>query len=82
MVTNDDGWIALKRYQTINKIIKVGGEEYLFHTRANICLSWVRPEHVGQVLGITRMCCGGNKKPQFRYANEADVRRWTVGGGR
>ena len=82
MITGDDGWIALKRYQTINKLVTVGDEDYLFFTKANICLAWVRPEHVGAVLNIKKICCGGNKRPQFRYANETDVRRWSQGGGR
>jgi len=30
---------------------------------------------------LTKVCCGGNKKTVYRYANEADVRRWTNGGG-
>ena len=82
MITNDDGWVALKRPQTINKVVTVRDEQYLFHTRANICLSWIRPEHVDSVLNIKRVCCGGKKKPMFRYANEDDARRWTNGGGR
>jgi hypothetical protein len=82
MITNSDGWVALKRYQKINKLISVGGEQYLFQTRANICLAWVRPEHVGAVLAIKKVCCGGNKKPMFLHANESDVRRWENGGGR
>jgi hypothetical protein len=53
---NEDGWIALKRYQTIPR------------------------EHVDQVLSITKMCCGGNRKPMFRYANALDVHRWVNGG--
>ena len=82
MIADDNGWIALKRYQTINKIVNVSGEEYLFFTKANICLAWVKPEHVGAVLNIKKVCCSGKKKPQFRYAGEADVRRWSAGGGR
>jgi len=82
MVYNDDGWVALKRFQTINKLVIVGDEEYLFATRANICMAWIRPEHVDQVLAIRRVCCSGTKKPMFTYANEDDVRRWTNGGGR
>jgi hypothetical protein len=82
MEYNDDGWVALKRFQTINKMVNVGGEEYLFATRANICLAWVRPEHAGQVLAIKRVCCSGSRRPMFTYANEADVRRWSAGGGR
>jgi len=82
MVYNEQGWVALKRYQTINKLVTVGDVEYLFMTRANICMAWVRPEHVGQVLSKKRICCGGNKRPMFLYANESDARRWTNGGGR
>jgi len=82
MVTNEDGWVALKRYQTINKLVTIGEMQYLFSTRANICIAWVRPEHVNQVLTLKKVCCGGSKKPQFRYANESDVRRWEAGGGR
>jgi len=82
MEYNDDGWVALKRYQTINKLVTVGDEEYLFMTRANICMAWVRPEHVDQILSKKKVCCGGSKRPQFRYANDDDVRRWTSGGGR
>jgi hypothetical protein len=90
--TNDDGWIALKRFQTINKIVTVGDEQYAFQCRFNIdeqyafqcrfniCMAWVRPEHVDQVLSITKMCCGGNRKPMFRYAQALDVHRWTNGG--
>ena len=82
MVTNDDGWVALKRFQTMNKIVNVGGDEYLFITKANICMAWIRPEHVESVLRIKKVCCGGSRKPMFRQANDDDVRRWTVGGGR
>jgi hypothetical protein len=78
--TNDDGWIALKRFQTINKIVTVGDEQYAFQCRFNICMAWVRPEHVDQVLSITKMCCGGNRKPMFRYAQALDVHRWINGG--
>jgi len=82
MVTNEDGWVALRKYRTINQIVSVGGNEYAFANRANICLAWVRPEHVDQVLSMKRVCCGGNKKPLFTYADEVSVRRWTNGGGR
>lgn len=82
MITNDDGWVALRKYRTINKVVSVGGEDYAFITRANICLAWIRPEHVEAVLQIKRVCCGGNKKPMFSYADETAVRRWTNGGGR
>jgi hypothetical protein len=80
MEYNENGWIALKRYQTINKIVTVGDEQYAFVTQHNICMAWVRPEHVDQVLAIKKVCCGGGKKSQFRPASETDVRRWESGG--
>ena len=80
METNEDGWVALKRYQTINKLVTAGGKEYMFITKYNICLAWIRPEHVGQVLSIKKECCSGSKKPMFCYASETAVRRWTYGG--
>ncbi|PNX52368.1 MAG: hypothetical protein BV458_09935 [Thermoplasmata archaeon M9B2D] len=82
MITDENGNVALRKYRTINQIVTVGGEEYLFNTKANICLAWVKPEHVDAVLNIKRTCCGGNKKPAFTLADETAVRRWTNGGGR
>jgi hypothetical protein len=47
--TNEDGWVALKRFQTIPKVVKVGGMEYAFTCQNNVCMAWVQPEHVNQV---------------------------------
>lgn len=78
--TNENGWVALKRYQTIPQVITVRDEQYAFQCRFNICMAWVRSEHADQVLALTRMCCGGNRKSMFRYASALDVHRWTNGG--
>jgi len=80
MVKNENGDVALKRYQTINKVVTVSGTEYAFITQNNICMAWVHPEHVDQVLSIMKQCCGNGKKPMFTYASETDVRRWQYGG--
>jgi hypothetical protein len=80
MEYNDDGWIALKRFQTIPRLVTVGDDQYAFQCRNNICMAWVRPEHVNQVLSVMKMCCGNSKKPMFTYASETDVRRWQYGG--
>ena len=80
MEYNNNGWIALKRYQTINKVVTVGKEQYAFCTSHNICMAWVKPEHVNQVLAVQRVCCSGSKKSQFFYASETDVRRFEHGG--
>lgn len=82
MITNEAGQVALKRYRNTPKIVKVGNMQYLFSVRANICMAWVESEHIGSILAMKRVCCGGNRKPDFTYANESDVRRWENGGGR
>jgi len=74
--------VAVCYYQTIPHTIKVVDTEYAFVVRANICLANVKEEHVDKVLGITKFCCGNNKKKVYRLANENDIRRWNNGGGR
>lgn len=79
---DDRGWVAMKHYQPGQVLIQSmpSGHEYVAHTRANICLTFVCPEDVPAVLAKQGGCC--NKKRQlFDFANEADVRRWTNGGG-
>ena len=71
---------AICYYQTIPHVIKVADTEYAFAVRHNICLSEVKDEHVDKILGITKVCCGNNKKKVYRLASETDIRRWNVGG--
>lgn len=82
MVTDENGNIAIKYYQTVPKEVTVGSVLYQFEIRANINMAWVRPEHVEAILAITKQCCGGTRHNVFRYANENDVRQWTNRGGR
>lgn len=79
---NDAGQVAVKYYQQIPKQVKVMGTLYIFGIRAQISMAWINPEHVDSVLSIRGGCCGAKKPGVFRLANEADVRRWTNGGGR
>lgn len=80
--TNDRGDTALRYYQTIPHTIVVSGHQYAFVVRANICLAWIKAEHLEKVLSTTKICCGNSAKKVYHYANESDVRRWTNGGGR
>lgn len=82
MVTNENGEVALRAYQTVQKLIKANGHNYVFVPKHNISLAWIKPEHVSTVLSITRNCnCGGNRNPYFRYADQHDVDIWngTIG---
>jgi len=82
MITNSEGQIAIKYYQNHPHTVIAHKYEYAFVVRANICMSWIKPEDVDVIMAITKTCCGGNKNKVYRYANENDVRQWTNGGGR
>lgn len=82
MQVNEQGEVALKHYQPAQVLVQntPSGKEYVFTTRANICLAWIQEGDVQSILSRTGGCCGGRRK-LFDYANESDVRRWTNGGG-
>lgn len=77
-----DGNVAITYFQEVPQQVKIGDTTYRFAVHANICMAWVKKEHVQAVLNITRTCCGGNKRHPYREANETQVRRWTNRGGR
>lgn len=72
-----DGYTAIMYFQQIPQKVKVGSDIYHFDVKANICMAWVKDEHVGAVLGITKTCCGGNKNHPYRLASETNIRRWS-----
>lgn len=83
--TNPANQTALKYYQPAQVLAQKtpSGSDYVFVPRAGISLAWVNEADVGNLLGRKAGCnCGGKKRQAFFYANEADVRRWTNGGGR
>lgn len=75
-ITNDDGLVAMKYPQPINKGIQVPGGFYAFSPRRNISMAWVRPEHVDHILSVRQTCCGGRHTFTFRLATESDARVW------
>lgn len=81
--TNEQGYIAVKYRQPGQVLITSmpSGTEYVATTRANICMAWVKPQDLQAVLAKKDHCCGNKPKQAFFLANEADVRRWTNGGG-
>ena len=72
-----DGYTAIKYFQQVPQKVKIGTDEYRFEVKRNICMAWVKDEHVEAVLNITRVCCGGNKTHPYRAANEASIRVWS-----
>lgn len=84
MQTNQDGWIALRYYQSTQVLVQKtpSRHDYVFVPQANISLAWIRPEDVDNILARKKGCCGGHKRNSYLYANENDVRQWTNKGGR
>lgn len=84
MAVEFDGYTAVKYYTTIPHVVTIQNMQYAFIVKANICLSWVKNEHVSIVLALHRKgrCCGGHQGQEYRLANEDDVRRWKQNGGR
>lgn len=74
-----DGYTAIRYFQQVPQKVKIGTDEYNFVVKANVCLAWVKNEHVEQVLNITRICCGGNKNHPYRVASEQNLQAWTNG---
>ena len=82
---NDAGEVALKVWppQQLMAQQTPSGKDYVFMIRADIALSWVDPQDVANLLErrVDCGCANGSTRRAFVYANEADVRRWTNGGG-
>lgn len=75
-IVNENGDVAMRYYQNTGKLVKVGSAEYLFRTLNNMCIAWVKPEHISGVVAIKRNCCGNRVAQQFFLANEMQVRIW------
>lgn len=81
MITNEQGQVAIKYYQTRPHVLKVGGKEYAFVVRARLCMTWIDANHIDTVLQIKKNCCGNNSRTVYSYATEQVVNIWTKGGG-
>lgn len=80
MVKNEQGQIALVYYQPIPQTVRVNSFVYPFVIKNTISMAWVNEEHVPNILGITKSCCGGNTKNVFHYASDGQVRVWSGTG--
>lgn len=81
-IVNGDGRTAMKHYQVGQIIVKCGQTDYIFRTRANICMDWIVDSDIACVLAKKGGCCGQKRPGIFSYANASAVRRWTNNGGR
>lgn len=80
MIKNENGDIAIRYYQTLPHVVGISGKpkiEYVFSVQHNICLSWVKPEHIDQILNIKKHCCGNNRKQVYFLAEQRHVDIWS-----
>lgn len=77
-VTNAAGQVAMTNRQPIPKLIRVKNKEYLFSVQHTVSLAWIDPGDVPAVLSIVGGCCN-NRQPQFREANDMQVKVWLEG---
>jgi len=76
-IYNAENLVAIRYYQTIPHTIGVGGEEFAFIVQHNICMGWIPPEKVDQVLAIKKNCCGNNRKSVYFVATQYHVDIWS-----
>lgn len=86
MVTNSDGWIAVKYYKQAQVLTRgtPSRNDYVFVVKANISLAFVRPEDAGSITSRmikNRECCPGGRKngPAYTYATQDEVDKWLAG---
>ena len=76
-IINDDGLVAITYFQTVPQTVQVPGGAYFFGISRNICLAWVKPEHVDMILAMTKSCCGGRVSRPFRLASLQQANIWS-----
>lgn len=81
VVDIENDLVAVKVLQNVNPLIRVSdGTEYLFRTAHQVCLCWIRSEHLEEMLNKKRSaCCGASPKKFIVLANEQDVAMWIWG---
>lgn len=85
MVQRSDGSIALQwTINTNGKTVQIGGTDqyYVFVPKMNVVMTWVKPEHLPQLLAHREKTCNcnnGTYKNAFTYASLINVNLWSFG---
>jgi hypothetical protein len=80
MIKNEQGQVALVYRQPIPRHVEVGGVVYFFDVKRAVSLAWVNEEHLGKILSLTKVCCGGNVRNLYNYATPSQVNVWSGKG--
>jgi len=79
MIKNENGEIALRYSEPVNKYVQVGRHEYVFTPRKSVSIAWVAEEDVDALLGTRQSGCCGAQGKRFFLANEESVNLWLHG---
>jgi hypothetical protein len=85
MVQRENGDIALQwTINTNGKTVQISGTNiyYMFIPKMNVVMSWVKPEHVVQLLSHREKSCNcnnGTMKNAFIPASLVNVNLWSFG---
>lgn len=77
MIRNEKNQVAIAYRQPIPHVLKVSGTTYFFDVKRAVSMAWINDEHVGQVLSITKRCCGGQQNIAYREATQSQVNVWS-----
>lgn len=81
-IVDQAGNVAIRYFRRTRIMVSCRSSQYVFVTKANICMAWIPEKHAQCILNKRGGCCGQQRPGVFKYANSAAVRQWTNGGGR
>ena len=80
MIRNDAGEVALQHRTTNPATAKTAdGTRYHFIPKFNVCMCWVKEEHVDELMRMRARVCCGKKGQKFYYSTQINVNLWMTG---
>ncbi len=85
VIKNEQGEVAIAYYQPAEAYVDgsrvPSGRGYAFRTERAVCMAWVDPRDVAEILSITKVCsaCGNKSRKLFAYATPGQVSIWATG---
>ena len=77
-IISDKGEVAISYFTEIQHIVRIAKTDYVFVPKRHVCMAWIKPEHVDEILQLRKKCCGGrHSAPAYRLTSISNVRIWT-----
>ena len=78
-IVREDGYVALRFYKNLPRIVGANGREYVVSIQYNCAILWVHPDDVQPLLNIQEGCCGNAKHNICRLATNTDLSIYSTG---